>query len=189
MNINRLKDVDNIHANGFSDDYLNFVGSIYKERLSLSTKQVDDFIKSSKEMKDRMSIIAVSKSIPSQSNNVFKGGVSLVSSKNADELLPLEKATGFRVPHEPGKEIVEISRVAIAKDTAGGTQTLAELLSYANKVVMGNKNVQTVYYYTSKAHHKLYNKFGFKGEIVHTNDIGEVVVAIDQAELIKSTMR
>jgi hypothetical protein len=48
----------------------------------------------------------------------LEGGISLVYSQSAEELLPLEKMTSFRIPRRPGEKIAEIGRFTVSRESS-----------------------------------------------------------------------
>ena len=166
----------------YADEYWSFVSKVYTKRLNLTPQTIKDFFKSIQSSKDRTTLMTVTEKVASKSKNKFRGGVAMVRSSNYSELLPLEKATDFVVPRTPGKKVVEAVRLTIAKGEDPGL--LKDFLSQMARVTLVDKNVETVYFYTSKIHHRLYRSAGVKGEVVgRPNEGKHVIVAISRDEL------
>jgi len=165
-----------------SDKYWEFVSDTYKERLNLSAKEIKSFIESSKSMEPRTTLLVSTKK--DQMFNL-RGGVALVDSSKASELLPFEKATGIKIKREKGRKIGEIVRLTV--DAKSGDRKLSdELVSQLISTLKTQDKLDSVYVYTSKAHKRLYQrmlkKLGMKSKLVHDLD-RDVVLRIDLKQL------
>ena len=170
----------------YTTDYFNFVGKVYGERLKLSKTEIDSFVESSKSMSERMYIVTQTKALPRPKDNRFDAGISLVSSKNKDELLPLEKATGVMIDRpKNGGIVLEISRLVVTKDAEKLEKGIFQrLLNQSLEISMSNPAVEKFVYYTSKSHYKIYNRIGIKGKIKQeVNEGRDVIVEIDRASV------
>lgn len=164
LNLTNAKKVDALRFVG--DDYWNFVAGIYSKRLNLSQEEISSFVKSSRAMSDRTTLVLNTKA---NSTSEFRGGVALVTSKNGDELMPFEKATGFKVQREKGKRVAEIVRLTVDEKT--GDQELMKKLMYTLcSSVKGEKDINKLYVYTSKVHGRLYKRLGIPMKEVHKTD-------------------
>jgi len=176
--------VNGINVDQYTADYFNFVGKIYGERLKLSSKEIDSFVESSKVMSDRMYIVTQTKSLPNAKHNSFDAGISLVSSKHKDELLPLEKATGVLIDRpKNGGIVLELSRLVVSKEAEKLEKGIFQrLLNQSLEISMGNPSVEKFVYYTSKGHYKIYDRIGIKGKVKQeVNDGRDVIVEVDRA--------
>lgn len=145
---------------------------------------VNKFVNSAKFMKERMKVITITENHPRNKNNIFKGGLSIIESKKSREILPFELSTGIKVPRVPGETIVELSRVAAEKGQGSG-EVLKDLVEQSVNLIKADPSITKVYYYTSKAHHKVYSSYGFNGKVIHRPNDKEVVVEIDVRKLME----
>lgn len=99
MDLSTVKDPSMIKV---SEDYWRYVGNVYNERLNISPEEIENFIKSSKEMAPRTTLIINTEQSAFNSTRKFNGGVGIVTSDSPKELLPLEKATGVRLKLSAG---------------------------------------------------------------------------------------
>ncbi|OUR95668.1 hypothetical protein A9Q84_14295 [Halobacteriovorax marinus] len=161
-----------------STKYWEFVSETYKERLNLSKAEIESFIRSSKSMEPRTTLL-----VSTKQDDMFKlrGGVALVDSSKASELLPLEKATGIRIKREKGRKIGEIVRLTV-DGTTGDRKLSDELISQLISGLKTQDKLDSVYVYTSKAHQRLYQRMlkkkGMKSQLIHDLD-RDVVLRID----------
>lgn len=146
-----------------SDDYLGYVSDVYTKRLNLKKEEIESFIETSKTFKDRTVYIINTKpnslklTTRHEKAEEIQGGIGLVSSQNKEELLPLEKATGINLDRSEGG-VAEIVRLTTNKENSQAVAT--ELLDQISKVILVSPDIQTVYIYTSKAHARLYKRYG-----------------------------
>ena len=163
--------------NKMSNRYWEFVGQTYNERLRLSPEEIRGFIESSKQMSPRTTVLI---NTPKGRTDQFRGGVAVVMSKNSSEKLPFEKATGINVDREPGKRSIEIVRLTVNnKET--GHRLSEQLISSVIKIINAESDISKVYVYTSKSHHRLYQRMlrkqGMQSKIVHNHE-EDVIIEI-----------
>lgn len=170
---NKSKDFSKV-----SDDYWDFVADIYNERLNLGDEEIKSFIKSSKQMADRTTLILNTKKGKIDKMN---GGVALVASTKKAEQMPFEKATGFSVPREEGKRVAEIVRLSVGQRDP---KLMHELLDLLKSSVAGERDIDRLYVYTSKKHARLYRKLGVPLKEIEAND-RDVVFEINVEEYLK----
>lgn len=161
-----------------SSKYWEFVSDTYKARLNLSPEEIKSFIKSSKAMEPRTTLLV--STMRNQRDNL-RGGVALVDSSKKSELLPFEKATGIRIKRQEGRKIGEVVRLTV-DGTKGDRKLSDELISQLVSSLKTQNKLDSVYVYTSKAHHRLYErmfkKIGVKSKLTHDLD-RDVVLEID----------
>jgi hypothetical protein len=168
-------------------DYFDFVGKVYKDRIKLSTSEVNSFVASAKEMTDRMYVVTKTSNIPKFRNNKFQGGISLITSNGHKQKLPVEKALpDLRIQRSKGDVIVEMSRLVVAKDAEKlDHRLIKDLLVQSVELVIANPNVKKFVYFTTKAHHVLYRRLGINGFVIKKlGSAGNqrVVVEVDRAK-------
>ncbi|PIK15200.1 hypothetical protein [Halobacteriovorax sp. JY17] len=150
-----------------SSNYWNFVSDTYRKRLNLTEAEVSDFIKSSKEMENRTTLLV---STEKNSRNSLRGGLAFVDSSNSKELLPFEKATGIKIERTKGKKIGEIVRFTV-DEKKGDRELSDELVSQLFSYFKTQDKLDSVYIYTSKSHYRLYQRLlkkkGIKYELTH----------------------
>ena len=164
-----------------SDNYWNYVADTYKKRLNLSDAEINGFIESSAKMSDRTTLIV---STPHNSRNTFRGGVALVSSKKADDLMPFEKATGINVKRVPGEKVGEIVRLTVS-EKRGDRKLTNELVEQVISSIKGQDDMKKAYIYTSKSHQRLYQRMLKKLNIKATqiNDLDrDVILELDVSD-------
>lgn len=158
------------------DDYWNFVSEVYSRRLKLESNEIKDFIKSSKEMAYRTTLMV---NTDAKVAGKFKGGVAFVTSTSHSQKMPLEKALDFEVKREKGKRVAEIVRLTV--DEKLGANALADkFVAQLISTIKGEKDISKVYVFTSKVHARLYRKFGVPLKEIHKTD-RDVVLEIDVA--------
>ena len=182
----------NVKLNQLSDDYLNFVAEEYKRRLNLSEQEVDSFIKTSREFKDRTTYVISTSKIHSvdspsaglsavKSNDGIQGGIGIVTSQKPTDLLPLEKATGIKIDRSNGG-VAEIVRLTTKKESP--REVVDELMGRATDLLVTNPLLNTVYIYTSRVHARLYKRLGiFVKEERELPGGRDVLLRIDVSEL------
>lgn len=157
-----------------SGNYWQFVSKTYKKRLNLSDAEVESFIKSSKEMEDRTTLLLSTKK---GEVNTFRGGLAFVDSKDLSEPLPFEKATGISVDRPEGKKIGEVVRLTV-DDKIGGRKLSDELTNQLTLYLKSQNKLDKAYIYTSKSHFRLYKrtlkKVGIKYKLI--NDLDRDVI-------------
>lgn len=139
-----------------SEAYWNHVAQVYSDKLKkLSPKEVQDFRKTNEEVADRTILISHSIKEAASGKEAFKGGVGVVLSSSEKELLPLEKATGLKIKRSPGSKVAEFMRLTAEEGEKEGLI----LVRKAAAVASSDKNIDTVYVYTSKIHERLYKSW------------------------------
>lgn len=157
-----------------SNDYWNFVADTYRQRLSLTDDQIDGFIKSSRAMEDRTTLIV---STEKGNTKSMRGGLAVVSSREEAELMPFEKATGIKVKRTPGMKVAEAVRFTV-DEKKGDRKLSEELLGQLITSMNADKKLESVYIYTSKKHERLYGRILKKHgiEFKHIADHDEDVI-------------
>ena len=122
--------------------------------------------------------------IGSKKPTQFKGGIGVLESKNADELLPIEKSTGKRFPRTPGEKSVEIVRLTVSKD-AEKTDLSKELTSAAMNLIVADQSITKAYIYTSKSHAVLYRRMGVPQTRIQTLDERDVYIELTRADILE----
>jgi hypothetical protein len=99
-----------------------------------------------------------------------------VTSQKAEELLPLEKATGIKLGRENGK-VAEIVRLtSVSEDNPHLMQDLLKQLAAVSKA---DPELKKMYVYTSRVHARLYKRFGLPYKEVARPVERDVVIEID----------
>ncbi len=164
-----------------SSSYWGFVSDTYRKRLNLTDQEVKDFIKSSKEMENRTTLLV---STEKGKKENLRGGLAFVDSKNTSELLPFEKATGITVKREKGKKVGEIVRFTV-DEKLGDRKLSDELIGQLTSYFQSQDKLDKVYIYTSKSHYRLYQrllkKMGLEHKMTHDLD-RDVVLEIDNLD-------
>ncbi|EQC44340.1 hypothetical protein [Bacteriovorax sp. Seq25_V] len=157
-----------------SDNYWGFVSDVYSERLKLGPEEIKAFIKSSKEMAPRTTLVV---NTAKASDSEFRGGVAMVTSAKKEELMPFEKATGFKVDRIDGKRVAEIVRLSV-DEKLKDPKLSKKLISTLFSSIKGEGNIDKVYVYTSKSHQVLYKRL--RVPMKQIKDLGrDVVLEID----------
>lgn len=179
MDLSKLKDIKDAKLKSLPSEYWNFVGDVYRSRLNLTPEEIKGFVKTSEEMQPRTKIIfnTADSQIGSKKPTQFKGGIGVLESKNADELLPIEKSTGKRFPRTPGEKSVEIVRLTVSKD-AEKTDLSKELTSAAMNLIVADQSITKAYIYTSKSHAVLYRRMGIPKDAIKTLDERDVYIEL-----------
>ncbi|MBC97952.1 MAG: hypothetical protein CME63_09400 [Halobacteriovoraceae bacterium] len=161
-------------AKNLADDYYKYVADVYSERLNLSAEEIEGFIQSSRQMGDRTTLIVRTKTNPTTGPPEFKGGIGVVTAENGEELLPLEKATGFRVPRGEGNKAVEVVRL-VASDEKN-PNLMKELIEEAMSTIGKDPSITKAYVYTSRIHERLYRRLGIPYTIVNRPNKRDVIL-------------
>ncbi len=187
-NLGKLSDdtINNISI--ISDNYLDYVGNIYVNKLKLLPEdKIQSFIRTSKEYKDRTKLIVLKKKAPTENNpdsETIVGGVAAVESRNSFQPLPLERSTGITLPRTEGSTIVEITRLV---STEPKVSHMEELLKQISALSTAGNNVSDFYVYTSGVHMKLYQrlfkKYKIKVDTVETRNPEEIIYRIDASQV------
>lgn len=183
LNMSRMSEKAAPDANKLANEYLDFVGEVYVNQLKVLPKEkIGDFIKTSKEYRDRTKLIIVKTQAGKDEQIV--GGIAAVDSKSAKELLPFEKSTGVRVPRKEGKHVMEVTRLTSTDPTTSHMEVLFDQLA---RITAVDRNLDEVFMYTSVRHQRLYNRYfkkrGIKGETVEKINDEEVIFKFTREEL------
>jgi len=168
-------------AKPMAEAYFKYVATVYRERLNLSPQEIDAFMKSSREMADRTLLFVKTKATPANGPPEFKGGIGIVFKNKADDLLPLEKATGVKIPKVPGEKSVEIVRLVSTDDA--NPNLMKDLLKEAISSLKSDPSIKNAFVYTSRIHERLYRKFGIPYEIVEKPNSRDVVMKFDMKKI------
>lgn len=184
MDLSKLKEVKDEKLKSLPSDYWHFVGDVYRSRLNLTPDEIKGFVKTSEEMQPRTKIIfnTSNSQLGSKNPPQFKGGIGVLESKQADELLPIEKSTGKRFPRTPGEKSVEIVRLTVSKE-AEKTDLSKQLTDAAVHLIVADKSVTKAYIYTSKAHAVLYRRMGIPKEAIKPLDDRDVYIELSREDL------
>lgn len=164
-------------ATPIANKYYEYVASVYGKRLKLGAEEIDGFMESSRMMADRTTLILKTKANPATAPPEFKGGIGVVTAKADEELLPFEKATGFRVPKGEGERAVEIVRL-VSTDEAN-PNLMKELIAEAMSVIRQDPNVKKAYVFTSTGHERLYRRLGIPYRLVEKPSKRDVILEFD----------
>lgn len=165
MDLARKTELNSQGIGHLSDDYWNFVGDVYRKRLNLSENEIKSFVESSRAFEPRTKLVMMTRGPPGQSP--IDGGVAIVNSQRAADLLPLEKATGLKLSRQNGK-ISEIVRLTSVSES--NPHVMQELLKEIAQVTRADPELKKIYIYTSKVHARLYKRLG-----VPAKQIGEPI--------------
>lgn len=168
-------------AQPVADAYFKYVAKVYQERLNLSPQEIEAFMKSSREMADRTLLFVKTKANPSIGPPDFKGGIGVVFKNKAEDLLPLEKATGVKIPKVQGEKSVEIVRL-VSTDEAN-PNLMKDLLKEAISSIKSDSSIKNAYVYTSRIHERLYRKFGIPYEIVEKPNSRDVIMKFNMEKI------
>jgi hypothetical protein len=157
--------------------YWDYVADIYSKRLKLSDAEVKGFLKSSREMEDRTLLVLKSKAHPANGPPELTGGAGVVKSREVGELLPLEKATGFKVPREKGDKIYEVVR--LVSTDADNPDHMKEILGQVLAVLKKDEGAKKIYVFTSKIHQRLYRKLGIPFKVIDKPNSRDVIMEFD----------
>jgi hypothetical protein len=164
------------------EDYWRYVGSIYSERLNLTKNEIESFIKSSVEMSPRTKLVLNTEKSPLTGKMKINGGVGIVHASGAEELLPLEKATGIRIDKKPNEKIVEIVRLTVGKDS-DAEKVSSALVSQASSLIVQDKSISRVFIFTSKVHARLYKRMGVPMDKIKDIDKRDVIIEFTRSDL------
>lgn len=174
--LSAIRPIEN-DAKRVADAYYEYVAEVYQKRLNLSDDEIKSFMKSSREMGDRTLLLVKTKLNPAQAPPQFKGGIGVVQSRSSEELLPLEKATGFKVPRVEGVKSIEIVRL-VSTDEAN-PNLMKELLNEAMTVVASDPSIKKAYVYTSRIHERLYRKFNIPYKVINHPNQRDVIMEFE----------
>lgn len=159
IDVSKLLSAGNSPLKGFPEDYWRYVGNIYNDRLDLSPQEIEKMVKTSLDLGSRTKIITNTDISPIQGQRKIRGGIGIVESKNADELLPTEMANNIRIQRKPNEKIIEFVRLTAGKDS-GAAELADDLVDQAANLASADKSVSRVVIYTSKIHARMYKKMG-----------------------------
>jgi hypothetical protein len=181
LDLSKINQTNNQAIKELPEQYWRYVGNLYNERLNLSQLEIENFIKSSVELSPRTKLILNTDVSPLGGTLKIKGGIGLVNSKNASELLPLEKATGIKIDRKPNEKIVEIVRLAVAKNNEN-LDTADNLVDQVTSLIKQDETISRIFIFTSKIHARLYKKMGVIGKFSDI-DKRDVLIEINRKEL------
>lgn len=182
MDLNSVVKSENAAVKNIPEDYWRYVGSIYSERLNLTKVEIEGFIKSSVEMSPRTKLVLNTEKSPLTGKMKINGGVGMVHAKAADDLLPLEKATGKRIERAPNEKIAEIVRLTVGKDVEAEKVSTA-LISQVSSLIVHDKEISRVFIFTSKAHSRLYKRMGVPTDKIKEIDKRDVIIEFTRSDL------
>jgi hypothetical protein len=157
--------------------YWDYVAEVYSKRLKLSESEVKSFLKSSREMEDRTLLVLKSRLHPANGPPSFTGGAGIVKSSKPGELLPLEKATGLKVPREKGEKVYEVVR--LVSTDADNPGHMKEILGQVLAIMKKDEKAARVYVFTSKIHQRLYRKLGIPFKVIDRPNSRDVIMEFD----------
>ena len=179
MDLTRGREIAQSEVASVSGKYWDFVGNVYRERLNLSTDEISGFVASSKAFEDRTKLVVMTRGPPS--NHAFEGGAAIVESNKASDLLPLEKATGVKIPRDQGK-IAELVRLTSVSES--NPNIMKELLEELSAVIKADPEVKKLYVYTSKAHTRLYRRLGIPYKQVGNPIERDVIIEVNASDFV-----
>lgn len=182
MDLNAVSKAESANVKNIPEEYWRYVGNIYNERLNLTAKEVEGFIKSSVEMSPRTKLILNTDASPLAGKIKINGGVGIVHAEKAGELLPLEKATGIKINRKPNEKIVEIVRLTVGKDVEAEKMSKA-LVSDAVSLITQDKSISRVFIFTSRIHARLYKRMGIPADKIRDIDKRDVLIEMTRSEL------
>lgn len=138
------------NINEAPERYWKHVGEIYRKRLNLTDDEIKSFLETSKSFEPRTKLV-MQTSGGGPATGKIEGGVGIVTSKNPNELLPLEKAMRIKLPREKGQKIAEVVRL-----TSDVDKLMPQLLTQISNITKKDPEITTLYVYTSKIHERLY---------------------------------
>jgi hypothetical protein len=157
--------------------YWDYVADVYSKRLKLSEAEVKAFLKSSREMEDRTLLVLKSRAHPANGPPNFTGGAGIVKSSKTEELLPLEKATGFKVPREKGEKVYEVVR--LVSTDADNPDHMKEILAQVMAILKTDEKASRAFVFTSKIHQRLYRKLGIPFKVIDKPNSRDVIMEFD----------
>tara|TARA_R110000868_G_scaffold68518_7_gene202570 strand:- start:7540 stop:9342 length:1803 start_codon:yes stop_codon:yes gene_type:complete len=183
LDLSRKSEIDSRSVAQLSDNYWDFVADTYRTRLNLSADEITGFIQSSRAFEPRTKLVVMTRGPPRA--NQIEGGVAMVESSRAADLMPFEKATGVKVPRDQGK-VAEIVRLTAASDT--NPNLMKDLLNEMAQVVKADPSVKKLYVYTSKVHARLYKRLGLTPRQIGEPIDRDVILEIDAADFVTTLM-
>lgn len=182
MDLNVVAKAEDPAIRKIPEEYWRYVGSIYSERLNLTKDEIEGFIKSSVEMSPRTKLVLNTEKSPLAGSMKINGGVGIVHAEGANELLPLEKATGIRIDKKPNEKIAEIVRLTVGKDVEA-EKVSAALVNQASSLIAQDKSISRVFIFTSKIHARLYKRMGVPSDKIREIDKRDVIIEFTRSDL------
>lgn len=183
MDLSRKSEFTSAEMKALPDKYWEYVSETYKARLNLSAKEVDDFISSSRALEPRTTLMVATKE---GSTSKINGGVAIVESKSAHDLLPLEKATGIKISRENGP-VAEIVRLTADKEAGGFLY--AELMKEIATFFKSRPDIKRATLFTSKTHARLYKRLGVPTKDLKESGGRDVVAVFDAQDFINNVLK
>jgi hypothetical protein len=182
MDLSKLNQVNDPQLLKLPSNYWKYVGEVYSERLNLTPDEIKGFIKSSEAFTDRTKLIVNTKAGVANLDSGFQGGVGVVVSDSASNLLPVEKSIGSYMPRKAGEKVAEIVRLVVSKDV--DVEKLSKsLINQASAVILQDSSITTVYIYTSKLHARLYRKLGVRPTNISPQGERDIVITLSRKEI------
>lgn len=182
MDLSKLNQVNDPKLLTLPSNYWKYVGEVYSERLNLTPDEIKGFIKSSEAFTDRTKLIVNTKAGVANAESGFQGGVGVVVSDSASNLLPVEKSIGSVMPRKSGQKVAEIVRLVVSKDV--DVEKLSKsLINQASAVILQDPSITTVYIYTSKLHARLYRKLGVRPTNISPQGERDIVITLSRSEI------
>lgn len=175
MDLSKLNQVNDPKLLTLPSNYWKYVGEVYSERLNLTPDEIKGFIKSSEAFTDRTKLIVNTKAGVANAESGFQGGVGVVVSDSASNLLPVEKSIGTNMPRKSGQKVAEIVRLVVSLSKS--------LINQASAVILQDPSITTVYIYTSKLHARLYRKLGVRPTNISPQGERDIVITLSRSEI------
>lgn len=179
MDLTRGQEIANSELASVSSQYWSFVGNVYRERLNLTPEEIRGFVASSMAFESRTKLVVMTRGPPK--NHAFEGGAAIVESNKASDLLPLEKATGVKIPRDQGK-IAEVVRLTSVSET--NPNVMMDVLKELSTVIKADPEVKKLYVYTSKAHTRLYRRLGIPFKQVGNPIERDVIIELNASDFV-----
>lgn len=167
--------------NQLPDEYWDYVGEVYSQQLNLSAQEVRSFVETSKELAPRTKLITMTRGPPRAQGNQFDGGIGYVESSSAQQILPLEKATGISLPRGQGKVIEVVRLTSTSKESP---ELMRDLLHSLGALVKQDPEIEKVYVFTSKIHQRLYRRLGIEADSVRKISDRDVIIEISRDKFL-----
>ncbi len=149
--------IDKSEYKGIPEKYWDYVSDTYSKKLSLTPEEIKEFIDESNHVATRSKLLITSRGPPKGPSN-FTGGITIVESKNAKELLPIEIASKGTINLDRhGGKVVEFGRLTVTNQK--DVELLGELFKVVANSYRAEDEVKQIYVITSKVHARLYRRF------------------------------
>ncbi len=165
------------------ENYWQHVADVYNQRLHLTPSEIESFIQSSRQLEPRTRLIVQTTRGPPQQ---IKGGVAYVQSSSTAELLPLEKATNFRVPSAQRSEGKVIEIVRLSSSTDSGADGMSTLLAQTSQMIRNDPDIKHIYVFTSKVHKRLYQKLNIPYQIADKPNTRDLIFHIKAEDFVRA---